>query len=417
MKKSDSKSFFERIKIAFNKNSKINKEKKKKKEKEKRNKPQGYTARRLGQITFWILFTFMFLFVFVNLLGVGKKQEKTEPTNNVMSKIATYEGVEFAKDFLHKYFNVSNEKSKDLREETLSKYLAKNVSGTNISISKDETMKLNKNNILLKDIEYTNDKNARMTFFAKVSIERKLTKDERKNVKEHDGYLEKEDIDKEELDYRISGKKLIRDLDLYTSVPIQLTDDGLLIYELPSLTYLSDEDDGKESENKFQDLSRIRESASELELDGFLNTFFETFSQDSKDKLSYILEDEGYEIGLGESYEFVEVSDAVFYEGKTAKEYIVDVDVVFREPNTGMEIMSNYMLVIKQSGSRYIVQSINNDEYILELLDKANSEEEEEGEEKDDKDDKEDESDNEDDVEEDVEDEDTNSDDEESTVA
>src|SRR5699024_6322797 len=103
----------------------------------------------------------------------------------------------------------------------------------------------------------------------------------------------------------------------------------------------------------------------------FLDTFLDSFSSDSQEKLSYFLKDKSYKKGLAETMDFVDVNYAKFYKGESDKEVIVDVNATFLEPISQMEIISNYLLVISvRDSDEFTVDYINNDEYILDLIKK-----------------------------------------------
>ena len=53
----------------FKKSSENEKRKKEIRKREKKSKPKGYRAKKLGAITFWVLFLFMLLIVFVNVFS------------------------------------------------------------------------------------------------------------------------------------------------------------------------------------------------------------------------------------------------------------------------------------------------------------------------------------------------------------
>src|SRR5690625_6019930 len=87
-----------------------------------RNKPKCMTAKRIGMITFWLLFSFMFFVVAINFVGgssSGIENDRIESRNDLF----TSEGVEFTKDFVKDYFTWSTDKhAKDIREYKLEPY-------------------------------------------------------------------------------------------------------------------------------------------------------------------------------------------------------------------------------------------------------------------------------------------------------
>src|SRR5699024_10581286 len=111
----------------------------------------------------------------------------------------------------------------------------------------------------------------------------------------------------------------------------------------------------------------VKDSDQEANMEAFLETFFVSFSNDTEDKLSYILEDEKYKNGLNESLTFSEIKELDIYEGNDS-DLIIDVDVEFVHEETNIETVSNYVLVVKEKEQRYVVKHVNNDQYLYEFI-------------------------------------------------
>jgi len=105
-----------------------------------------------------------------------------------------------------------------------------------------------------------------------------------------------------------------------------------------------------------------------------METFFEAYANDAKDKLTYIVEDPKHQNGLNKTMDFVSLKNTDVFEGKTVSEKIVRTEVVLAEPNTGIEFISTYILVLVENEMRYTVLFINNKQYIDELKDKKKAE-------------------------------------------
>jgi len=372
--------FFKRTRKVASKQFEVDKVKSNEKKRLKKAKPKGYGARRAGAITFWVIFSFMFLVIFVTLLTGSDNEaaENIETANE--SKITSQESVEFAKSFLHEYFNVdvntdAGDDSELISRTSLSKYLANNVVDAHIDLGNGKVSTLNRNEIITKDVTKIDDQNARITFLVNLVVKRPLTEDELKEVEKlkKDGKDINELLgDEEDKDIKseIKGKEEIQYISMYVSVPVHLKDNdkGFIISELPSFTYIDETNDDNKIKSKYSELEEVKDSNVEENIQAFLQTFFESYSQDSKDKLSYILLDEDYEYGLNKTLNFEDISDVKIYRGKSGKEFIVDVNVNFIEPNTEMKMTSNYMLVIAEEGTRYVVKHINNDNYIEDVL-------------------------------------------------
>ena len=110
----------------------------------------------------------------------------------------------------------------------------------------------------------------------------------------------------------------------------------------------------------------------------FMETFFEAYANDAKDKLTYIVEDPKHQNGLNKTMGFVSLKNTEIFEGKKANEKIVRTEVVLAEPKTGIEFTSTYILVLAEKEMRYTVLLINNKQYIDELKDKKKADAEKE---------------------------------------
>lgn len=373
MSKKKKRSFLKTTKKALEKHNEIEKVKKEKKVKHKKNKPKGYAARMAGMITFWFLFSFMLLFVIVNVFFSNKSSSIEEQVvTTEMDKITSHESIEFARSFVYEYFNVDPNNEEE--NKMITKYLSDNLKFDQVSLNvgKDWKSYLKWEDIIVKNVEKTSDNNARITFGANVVLARDLTQNEKRKVKKG---KENKETDKES-ESVFTDKNELKFMPLYISVPVLVDDKGdFYVYELPSYTFVNSSPE-RISIDKNAGLKEFRDEDVEKNLEGFLVTFFESFSSDSKDKLSYILEDENYAEGLAGTLSFSDVVEAKFYEGKSKDQIIADVIVKFEEPYTKTEVTSNYMLIIIEKDNRYVVKNVNPDD-LLDIIKRETSEDEE----------------------------------------
>lgn len=365
----EKKSLFRTTKNVVKKQSEIEKDKLSKKKRIKKNKPRGYGARKLGAVTFWVLFIFMFLFVFVNLLG-GSNNNTNEKVELEESKITGHGAVEYAKSFVFDFFNTMEDK--DEKNEKINEYAPAdmNLSEAITLDSNDTSIELKRDDIVIQDIVKTDENKARHIFKIKLKAKTLLTDDEQKLL----GEAEKQDkdkvieemLEKDDTISEINSDGKIRYIELFVVVPLTMNDGNLTVYEYPSFTYL-DHSGNEPVEDLLTSLKTVTETELEDNVEAFLETFFQSFSQDSEDKLSYILEDDNYKQGLNNSLNFEKMKDVIIYEGK-GSDLVIDVDVEFIQPDTGLQITSNYMLVIAEKDKHYIVKHVNDDKYLHELL-------------------------------------------------
>jgi len=379
-KNNGNRKLLDTVKNLTKKTGQVEKEKREKKKRLKSNKPRGYVARRAGSIAFWVITSFVLLFIIVN---IGGKSSGDEEVTIVESEATSYSAIEYSRSFLNDLFNIpedSDERTK--REEKLEKYTINNKEIAS-SFDSENVVKVDRKNIILKSVtKPEDDERARHTFSLDLVIEENFSEEE---SDEYDS-LEKEErldfiskmMEEDEGIVSVENKKKIREQRLYVVVAIEHNETGFVIYENPSFTFVHDEDKG--INNMYSELTALSDSEVTDNLENFLNTFFKSFADDDKDSLAYLLDDEEYSYGLGNTLDFEQVNEAQFYEGK-GKDYIAKASVTFINNETNLKMNSDYMLVIKKSGDKHIVTHINDDEYIYEVLHGEKEEEDNESDE------------------------------------
>ena len=350
----------------FKKSSENEKRKKDMRKLEKKSRPKGYRAKKLGAFTFWMLFLFMLLIVFVNVFSSSRSSNASDNVDNIqVNKALAAEGVEFSKGFVAEYFTWSlGNEDREQRKEKLSYYLPEKLSGLAMTGDKKWSSTIASENILLKEIEDLGDNRARIIFQVKINFENPNGQEK----KENDKATEKEPVVPE----KIETVK-------YISVPIyyDVEESRFSVYELPSFTYLDEQKIGKSIESETEGLKPIKDGSAE-NVRAFMETFFEAYANDAKDKLTYIVEDPKHQSGLNKTMGFVSLKNTEIFEGKKANEKIVRTEVVLAEPKTGIEFTSTYILVLAEKEMRYTVLLINNKQYIDELKDKKKADAEKE---------------------------------------
>jgi len=343
------------------KSSENEKRKKDMRKLEKKSRPKGYRAKKLGAFTFWMLFLFMLFIVFVNVFSAsGSSNAGNEADNLQVNKALAAEGVEFSKGFVAEYFTWNNgNEDRAQRKMKLSYYLPEKLSDLAATGDKKWSSKILLENIHLKEVEDLGDNRARVIFQVKINFENPTGKEKKEN-------------DEAVVPEKIETVK-------YISVPIlyDVEDSRFAVYELPSFTYMSEESVEKSVEKSIESetegLKPINDGSMQ-NIRAFLETFFEAYANDAKDKLTYIVEDPKHQNGLNKTMDFVSLKNTEIFEGKKVSEKIVRTEVVLAEPNTGIEFISTYILVLVEKEMRYTVLFINNKQYIDELKDKKRAE-------------------------------------------
>lgn len=314
--------------------------------KEKVVKPKTYTFRKLGAISFWVLFGFMFLFVFINMFfsSSSAKEKETEDNDKEVNVTTQPEAIQFAKDFSNAYFTWDIE-DMDKRSEQLDKYLAtgiENTAGLNVTGINWNSVY---NSSTLKRVNEITDNKSEIVLKVNVGLIKPSEK--------------KKDDDEE------------KSLSKYFVIPIAYDGENLGVYSEPYFSNVKDEEKTEIDNNHLlKGLKKPDDSKEEGNIENFLNTFFTSYAEDSPDKLSYVVEDPDV-VGLDNTMDFIEVKKTEVFQADSADKYIVYTEASFAEPETGEDdpliFESSYYMLIKKQNDRYIVEKMNAEDYIEKL--------------------------------------------------
>lgn len=370
-KKMDKKKLVKDVARVIKKTSDHEKKKSDEKKKLKQSRPKGMMARRAGMFTFWILFSFMFIVTMANIFG-GGDVTYDEALNRERNKLLDGEGVEFARSFVHDYFNwdIGKHGENDLRMR-VSPYLTENLNElAGIQYDDKWMSQVDKRNIELKDVQEIDKNKARFVFKVKLTMKSPTT--------EKDTVFDEEELSFEEVVqaknkvYVKNGFK-VKDMVKYISVPVYYDEetDTFAVFDLPSFTYVDEKGTKEPFTTRISELQVISDAYIENNINSFLTTFFASYSKDSKDKLSYILEDERHANGLQGTMEFSKINESKIYEiDENHNRFLVDVTVEMVEPTTKYKFDNKYLVVIKRKDQRYVVESLNDEKYVYELVEK-----------------------------------------------
>lgn len=370
-KKMDKKKLVKDVARVIKKTSDHEKKKSDEKKKLKQSRPKGMMARRAGMFTFWILFSFMFIVTMANVFG-GGDVTYDEALNRERNKLLDGEGVEFARSFVHDYFNwdIGKHGENDLRMR-VSPYLTENLNElAGIQYDDKWMSQVDKRNIELKDVQEIDKNKARFVFKVKLTMKSPTT--------EKDTVFDEEELSFEEVVqaknkvYVKDGFK-VKDMVKYISVPVYYDEetDTFAVFDLPSFTYVDEKGTKEPFTTRISELQVISDAYIENNINSFLTTFFTSYSKDSKDKLSYILEDERHVNGLQGTMEFSKINESKIYEiDENHNRFLVDVTVEMVEPTTKYKFDNKYLVVIKRKDQRYVVESLNDEKYVYELVEK-----------------------------------------------
>lgn len=353
--KNKQKDKINKIITIFKKANEHEKMKSEAKKAEKKNRIRGYRARRFGVFSFWFLFIIMLCVFLVNTVSTNGETNTSE-VEFQMNKATSEEAVEFSKDFLQKYFTwidvgAYDSDAKEKRKALMSRYLPNEL----VNIVADTTSpiwnsELKKENILLKNIEDVGDNQARITF----KINPIFTKTA--------GAIEEEKKAVEESEI----VKLIRKVKfLAIKLYYDEVNESFIVYELPSFTYVEEADNPS---NFLSETDGLKKDDSETkEIKSFLETFFDSYINDSKEKLAYLFENPENITGLNQTMEFVKFNNLAVFEGQNESEKVVSTDVTLKEPDTSVPFVATYTLVVKRTEQGYVVKHLENKAYLDQL--------------------------------------------------
>lgn len=297
---------------------------------EKPPRPRGYTARRIGVVIFWMAFGFMFLVVTVTITAPKKSQEPREAVVQQQVNPATKpEAVHFAQNFVAQYLTWERGEKED-REKRLKWYLAEGLDPHGGLDMEGLTRDSRYLGSTVKKIEEKGRNKAYITLYVNFELTGETAAKKKK-------------------------KPETESASQYVVVPIAYN--GTYgVYELPKFTFIDEKTTLKAEEPK-KDLRQAKSEESK-NIRNFLDTFFSSYAQDSKDKLAYILKDQDHLNGLNQSMRFVEVHHSDVYEGEDESQYVVVCEVVFEEPASGAQFTTRYELIVEQKEKNYVVKSM-----------------------------------------------------------
>lgn len=298
-------------------------------------KPKGYFARKLGVLTFWMLFGFMFLVVLVTMFSSSKGEAKKVDNTVAIKKnyAASEEAIQYAIDFTKDYFtwNVSDD-GKNKRKSTMSKYLAEGL---------DQYAGLNFNGLEwnskfigaeLKKVKEKGNDLAEITLLVNYELKKNNVAPDQQSTNE------------------------VKQSSKYFVVPVAYDGKTLGVYELPKFTYVYEKTTLKEVTSIQLKQADVAESE---KIKKFLTTFFRSFAEDPKDKFDYILANDNVTDGLNNSMKFQKVNKADVFKGEKNNSFVVFTEVSLLEPETNVSHTSNYQLTVVKKDGKYIVSGLD----------------------------------------------------------
>lgn len=299
-------------------------------------KPKGYFARKFGVITFWTLFSFMFLVVAITLFSGNDEATADENLQVKVNPSSTPEAIQFAENFLADYFTWQvSEVGRQERTQTMLKYMSEDLRGhAALDIKNMEWNSVFKG-ADLKRITEKGENLAYITFL----VDFEFTKIGAGNDSE--------------------GNPEVQRLKKYIDVPVAFDGHSYGVYELPKFTYIYEDETTVKQVKTTERLEQADVTISE-KIKEFLPTFFKTYAEDEKDKLNYMIKNENVTDGLNGTMNFDKINSLQAFKGNAENEFIVFTEVIFIEPETQASFIVNHQLELTLEEDRLLVSGMNN---------------------------------------------------------
>lgn len=319
-----------------------------KKKKQKTQKPPGYWSRMLGIAAFWLLMTFILLIALGSRTGESESSANTEEEETNQATLQP--SIQFGENFLEEYFTLSTIEEDEKRQERLDPYvvegldLSKNISLNEKTDNQQRDMKAV--DINLNNIKETGDHTALITY--------EVVTDTAIKEKESDEKSDDKDKSSEASTEGGENKK-----SFLIGVPIVFSDNKHAVY--------SDAKISGEFEDKkinYQDQTKFMAfEGDEDEVNNFINTFFESYVEESSDKLVYMTAQDVEIASINGSFKFDDVEDVTLGVKDNESEN-PDIHAQVRVSMTdglGINYSNLYKLVITNADDRYQVVSFEED--------------------------------------------------------
>ncbi|MCM3413220.1 conjugal transfer protein [Metabacillus litoralis] len=352
-------SFFSKLTGGLKKNA--NQGRKKVLKDERRLKSSRFNGRTALSVVFWgVLFGVIF-FSFQSWTRTGFLNEKVNGYQDQASaQIASLNeagfanspaGDAYANQFIDTYINISNdEKEREERATALQNFLAEGLKVGELENLTEFQGKRVLKSASLYDVKNVNQDAASYVYAIEYELFNVGEKKEQVEVKKknEDG---KEEVVKEEkismVDESLGTKEQL--------IVIRLGTDGnsFNVIEQPYYQALP----GKSRVLAVQDQtdSSYQNIKVEDEMKQFATQFFTSYTTNSVDEMSYLMENPE---SLKALYEYKGLEDFVVYDGEKEGQYMVKTLVILQEANTGLQTKHPFTLVVSKENNKFYVQEL-----------------------------------------------------------
>lgn len=351
--------FLDRLKQGFKNNA--DRGRKKILKDERRLKTSRFNGRLAFSFLFWAVLVGVIFFTFQSWSRTGFLNEKVNGyQNEAMAQIANLNevgfanspaGEEYASTFIATYINVSNdEKQREEREKALQSFLAEGL-----EVGKLENLSEFKGKRVLKsaslyDVKDVSEAAASYVYRIEYELFKIVEKKEQVEVKKENNEGQEEVVkeDKVTIAEESLGKK-------QRMIVVRLGTDGesfnvieqLYYQAIPSATRLTAITDKTDQAHK--------NTKVESDLKQFASQFFTSYTTNSMEEMSYLMETPE---SLKDLYEYKGLEDFVVYDREKEGQYMVKSLVLLQEANTGLQSKHPFTLVVSKLNNKYYVQEL-----------------------------------------------------------
>jgi ABC-type antimicrobial peptide transport system permease subunit len=326
---------------------------------ERRLKSSRFNGRMAFSVVFWFVLVGVIFFTFQSWVRTGFLNEKVNGyQDKAAAQIASLNEVGFANSpagetyaskFIETYINIpSDEKQREERAKMLQSFLAEGlVVGELENLSEFQGNRVLKS-ASLYDVKNVNEDAASYVYAIKYELFKVVEKKEEVEVKKTN------EEGKEEV---VTGEKVVmQDESLGVKeqmIVIRLGTDGNSFNVIEQPYYQALQSESRIAAVQDQTDQAKKNVQVEDELKQFATQFFTSYTTNTTEEMSYLMENP--EI-LKDLYEYKGLEDFVVYDGEKEGQYIVKTLVLLQEANTGLQTKHPFTLVVSKENNKFYVQ-------------------------------------------------------------
>lgn len=333
-----------------------------KQEKRKKFRIKGITLQKIASYVVMAIFLWMFAVTVVNVTQgsdttqANEQKQQQDPQQVSAKNPAMKPGaVNFVKDFVSTYFTWKRtDEAKKQRKEDLAPYIANYLDEQAGLVYEGLEWDADYQSSEMKHIESTSKNTANYTIQVTYELHQEPSKEAIQKVKKQNKKLKKK---AKEQDKDFEPKPLpdgkTKEVQKHVMISIISNGKGFAVYEYPAFVSY---DATMQLEERPGTGSTVADDSLVNSIKEFLPTFFNSYTQDSSEELSYLLETKHPE-GLNGSMTFERVENVHVYEAN--KGYDVQTAVIMRDPETGVTYKTGYNLTVQKQGGQWVVTSLH----------------------------------------------------------